>query len=86
VRGNFQSVLPHSELNRFLRSSGFVEVSDDLRTALNAAQGWIERSGGAFHPGAEAFSALWREPSETRPPDESSLRVVLEALRVPSWA
>lgn len=50
-----------SELNHWLRAEGASMVSEDLAFLLRTSQNWIEQTGAAFHPGADAFSRLWQD-------------------------
>jgi len=56
---------PASELSRWWRGGQAAEVSSDLRDVLRASDRWREATGGAFHPGAELFTRLWRQAERT---------------------
>jgi FAD:protein FMN transferase len=77
----FSRFLPHSELNRFLAVSE-MRVSPELLEVLALAESWRERTRNAFHPGVDAFSALWRTGSI---PAASQLQPILEQMRQPLW-
>lgn len=52
---------PLSELSRLNQSSGFVEVSPDLLTALRHYEHWTELSAGACNAGIGSMTRLWEE-------------------------
>lgn len=54
---------PGSELNTFLAAplGHAVKVSPDLHYLLGQSLEWVKHTHGAFHPGSDLFSALWRE-------------------------
>jgi thiamine biosynthesis lipoprotein len=74
---------PDSELNRWQRTLGEdVRVSSDLAWLLRHSLDWLERSGGAFHPGADALGALWRDAAARgTEPEPAQLEATLETLR-----
>ncbi len=53
----------NSELNLFLLApvGQAVFVSDDFRYLLEQSLVWTRRTRGAFHPGTDIFSELWRQ-------------------------
>ena len=78
---------PHSELNRWLGTGGEVPVSPELGALLQDGLHWLARSGGAFHPGADALGALWRRcAAEGRAPDEAERHSLVEALKAPPYS
>ncbi|WP_189089951.1 FAD:protein FMN transferase [Deinococcus ruber] len=84
---------PHSELNRWL-SDLSLRPSEELSSLLRRAEEWRSLTGGAFHPGSEALTQLWRDaeqqtlsPENAAPgPDEAALSRVLERLNSPVWS
>ncbi len=76
---------PASELNRWLGGES-ERVSPDLAWLLAESDRWIALTAGAFHPGADALLALWRE-AETAgtPPSERALERVLASFAGPPW-
>jgi FAD:protein FMN transferase len=81
----FSRFLPHSELNRFLAVSE-MRVSPELLEVLVLAESWRQVTQNAFHPGADALSALWRAASSTGSiPAASQLEPILEQLHAPLW-
>lgn len=78
---------PESEFRRWQTRPGeHTWLSPDLLHVLRAADHWREASGGAFHPGADAFGALWKRAEETgRPPDAAELAPLAEQVRVAPW-
>ncbi len=83
----FSSYSPDSEFSRWQRTRGeAVAVSPELFSVLAASDRWQAASQGAFNPGAEAFSQLWRAAGakDTVPP---ATELAATALRVgqPAW-
>lgn len=78
---------PQSEFRRWLAHPAQRQpVSPDLDAVLAEAERWQHRSGGAFHPGADALGALWRRADETgRVPGEAELAAAVAELRAPLW-
>jgi thiamine biosynthesis lipoprotein len=79
----YSRFLPDSELNRWQATRGEdVRVSSDLAWLLRHGLTWLARSGGAFHPGADALGALWRDAAAHGcKPDAAALTATLETLR-----
>ncbi|MGC4044208.1 MAG: FAD:protein FMN transferase [Armatimonas sp.] len=79
---------PQSELSRWQQAPRGVEtpLSGDLLTVLTAAEYWHQWSDGAFHPGAESLTRLWKEAALAGvQPDEKRLQAVREKLAAPLW-
>ncbi|KEF35197.1 nosX protein [Deinococcus sp. RL] len=78
---------PASEFSRWAATEGQpLPLSPELRQVLEQAELWRERSGGAFHPGADALGALWAAAAARgHPPDPQALAAVTAALRFPLW-
>lgn len=78
---------PESELSRWAGTRGqAVPISPDLRAVLRAADEWRGRTGGAFHPGADALGAIWKAAAEKDElPDGAALAEVVARLREPLW-
>lgn len=79
---------PQSELSRWQQVPRGQEtpLSVELREVLAAAQHWYQWSGGAFHPGAESLTRLWKEAARAGiQPGEKQLQMVREELSVPLW-
>ncbi len=83
----FSRFNPLSELNRWQATQPQgIEVSEDLRIVLESALRWQSWSGGAFHPGADALSALWQQAARVGvAPSEDQIAAVLETLRQPLY-
>lgn len=79
---------PASEFSRWRARVGERQaVSPELWEALERAQGWQTRSGGAFHPAADALGALWKAgEARGEVPDPAELAARCEELRSPLWA
>ncbi len=75
----FSRYLPNSELNRFL--AGLGKPLPELELVLQTALEWQNKSGGAFHLGADALGQLWKRAEATgvRP----DLFPILEQLQRP---
>lgn len=58
---------PDSEFNHFLATSSgqAMTISDDVHFLLQEPLIVVERTGGAFHPGTDVFSSLWKEAELT---------------------
>lgn len=78
---------PTSELCRWQAQGGaHVPLSLDLLRVLRLADHWRTLSGGAFHPGADAFGMLWRQAGVTgREPTPGTLARQASALRAEPW-
>jgi len=78
---------PESELRRWQsRPNEAVPVSPELFEMLRACERWTAASRGAFHPGVEGLSRLWREAAATgAAPSRQSLDDQLQILRQPQW-
>ncbi|MCP2013866.1 thiamine biosynthesis lipoprotein [Deinococcus sp. HSC-46F16] len=78
---------PASEFSRWAATEEHpLPLSPELRHVLVQADLWRERSGGAFHPGADALGALWAEAAaRDQRPDPQALADVAAALRSPLW-
>ncbi len=84
----FSRYNPSSELNRWQATIHQpIAVSKDLRVVLKTAQHWQTWSGGAFHPGADALGAVWRDAARASiAPSERQIAAVLESLHQPLYA
>ncbi|MBB5375215.1 thiamine biosynthesis lipoprotein [Deinococcus metalli] len=78
---------PDSELRRWLAQPGErVLLSPDLREVLALADHWRVRSGGAFHPGADALGAVWEEAARAdQRPDHALLERLVHDLHADPW-
>ncbi|WP_425145025.1 FAD:protein FMN transferase [Deinococcus sp.] len=77
---------PGSELNRWLNDPLWT-ASEELCGLLRRAETWRALTGGAFHPGAEALTRLWREAeAQGQPPDGAAISAVLARLDLPVWS
>jgi thiamine biosynthesis lipoprotein len=79
----FDSHDPASNLNRW--RAGTAEAAPELAEVLALADGWRERSGGAFDPAVGALVALWDEAArDDRVPTDEALAEVLAAMADPA--
>ena len=78
---------PGSELSRWLTQAGErVRLSFELRAVLALADDWRERTGGAFHPGADALGRLWQAAAaQGREPDTGELTALTHHLQPVPW-
>ncbi|GAA0517711.1 FAD:protein FMN transferase [Deinococcus depolymerans] len=78
---------PTSELSRWQQRGGtHVPLSLDLLHVLRLADHWRALSGGAFHPGADAFGQLWRQAADAgQQPTPGALARQVSALRAEPW-
>ncbi len=78
---------PDSELSRWLTRPGErIHLSPELQTVLALADGWRERTDGAFHPGADALGRLWRAAAARgQEPERDELSALVEQLQPAPW-
>lgn len=83
----FNGYDPSSEFRRWLASKNLaVAVSNELLEVLDASDHWKAFTGGAFDPGAEAFSRLWARSSDRdRPPTAAELDSARALVARPAW-
>ena len=63
-----------------------VAVSPDLFAVMSAVEHWHQVTRGAFHPGAELLTRVWRDAARTGVvPDPRALRTASERLQSPFW-
>ncbi len=87
LKAIFDRFDPESELRRWLRRpAGQVQLSPELWEVLARADHWREATGGAFHPGADALGAVWKQAVQAgERPDEAELRQVVQQLGARPW-
>lgn len=78
---------PNSELRRWLeRPHVPTSLSPELVRVLQEADQWRRRTGGAFHPGADAFGVLWKQAeTQGHPPDPAALTQLAAQLQAEPW-
>ncbi len=78
---------PASELSRWRSATGRpTAVSTPLWDALEAADAWRLRSGGALDPRVAILTELWtRAAAEGREPSDDDTRAALAAMASPAW-
>lgn len=84
----FSSYSPDSEFSRWQATRGVrTPVSPELADVLERSAHWIHATDGAFNPGAEAFTRLWRE-AEARgvEPDTARLAETARQVARPAWS
>ncbi|MCY2964438.1 MAG: DUF2271 domain-containing protein [Planctomycetota bacterium] len=82
----FSTYDANSEFSRWQVEANLpTRVSPELFTVLAASDTWREASSGAFHPGAQRLTALWKrsESSGTLPTEEQRAEIVQELRTVP---
>lgn len=63
-----------------------VKVSAELYAVMNGVEHWHQLTHGAFHPGAELLSRVWRDAARAGAvPDPAALRMAAERLQSPFW-
>jgi thiamine biosynthesis lipoprotein len=83
----FSTYHPESEFSRWQRTSGeWQPVSGELLRVLTAADAWRGATGGAFHPGAQQLSEIWkRAERQGQVPTADELSAAVVALRSEPW-
>ncbi|MVN85455.1 FAD:protein FMN transferase [Deinococcus sp. HMF7620] len=79
---------PSSELRRWLSCPGAerVPLSLDLTAVLRLTDHWRLQSGGALHPGADAYGPLWAQAVRTgQLPAPGQLQRLASALQAAPW-
>ncbi|MDB5046868.1 MAG: nosX protein [Deinococcus sp.] len=78
---------PGSELRRWLAQPHVpTQLSPELVQVLQTADHWRRQTGGAFHPGADAFGVLWKQAETAgRPPDPAALTELAAQLQAAPW-
>lgn len=83
----FSGYLPDSEFNRWQRTRAErVPVSPELLSVLAASERWNRDSLGAFNPGVEQLTRLWKSAAaQDQVPDPSDLATAVRDLARPAW-
>lgn len=83
----FSGYLPDSEFNRWQRTrSERVPISADLLAVLLASEQWQRESHGAFNPGVERLTRLWKAASSVdQVPNAPDLDAAIRDLARPAW-
>lgn len=83
----FSTYDPQSEFSRWQTAAvAPTTISRELREVLQASDRWRRATGGAFHPGAELLSTIWRRAGERGVlPSDPELHAAVVALRTPPW-
>jgi len=83
----FSTYNSESEFSRWQRTSGdWQRISPELLSVLTAADAWRAATRGAFHPGAQRLSDVWKLAERRRQvPDEKELRAAVVDLRSEPW-
>lgn len=82
----FSSYDPQSELSQLKPPCAATPVSKDLFALLSESERWHRESAGAFHPGVEALTRLWRSAQQAgKLPEESERLKIVEQLKAPLW-
>ncbi|MFO1063898.1 MAG: DUF2271 domain-containing protein [Pirellulales bacterium] len=72
----------NSELNRWVAASNSTQVSPELADVLRASEKWHRLSGGAFHPGIETATRLWKQAEKKQQyPSNDELAAVAKGLQ-----
>jgi len=83
----FSGYSPESEFSRWQRTrSERVPISADLLSVLAASERWQRESQGAFNPGVESLTRLWKTAAAAdRLPTDSDLAGAVQDLARPAW-
>ena len=83
----FSGYSPESEFSRWQRTrSRRVPISSELLAVLVASERWQRESQGAFNPGVERLTRLWKTAAAAdRVPDTSDLALVVRDLAKSAW-
>jgi len=83
----FSTYNPKSEFSRWQQSTGeWQTVSPDLFRVLAASDNWRGATNGAFHPGAQRLSDVWKQAERRQQlPSEEELRAVVTELKTAPW-
>ena len=84
----FSGYSPESEFSRWQQTlSERVPISADLLSVLAASERWQRESQGAFNPGAERLTRLWKTAADAdRVPEPSDLAAATRDLAQPAWS
>lgn len=74
-----------SEFSRWQRGVGATAVSPELSAVMQAADDWRQLSQGAFHPGVQQLSQLWKQAEQRgqRPAPDDCRAIASELLQRP---
>jgi len=82
----FSSYDENSELSRWLASGKELAVSQELRDVLDASERWHLLSRGAFQPGVERLTRIWKRGEQTQQePSEAELLQAVRQLSRVGW-
>lgn len=83
----FSGYLPESEFSRWQRTrSERVPISAELLAVLVASERWQRESQGAFNPGVERLTRLWKTAAAAdHMPDTADLESAVRDLAQPAW-
>ena len=83
----FSTYDPQSEFSRWQVAHGeWTAVSRELFVVMEAGDRWRTASDGAFHPGAELLSQIWRRAAERGAiPNDDERATTAALLRRPPW-
>ncbi|HUQ68774.1 MAG TPA: DUF2271 domain-containing protein, partial [Planctomycetaceae bacterium] len=77
---------PDSEFSRWFQSGEAMVLSADLRDVLRASDRWRTTTDGAFHPGAELFTQMWRRGEQTGVlPTDTERQQGIQLLQTAPW-
>ena len=75
-----------SEFSRWQSAGRLQKLSTELTRLLRSCDQWRERTGGAFHPGVERISRIWRAAEKAKClPDQLELDTAVLRLRETPW-
>ena len=75
-----------SELSRWQSAGRFQKLSPELTHLLRSCDEWRTRTNGAFHPGVERISRIWRAAETGKClPDQRELDIAVVKLKEAPW-
>lgn len=83
----YSSYAPDSELRRWIAAAGQpMALSADLIAVLEACERWRQLSDGAFNPGVEQLTEVWKSAESTQQsPSSETLAPIVASLNAPLW-
>ncbi|MFN8857619.1 MAG: DUF2271 domain-containing protein [Planctomycetaceae bacterium] len=83
----FSTYSPQSEFSRWQQTTGdWQTVSPELFRVLAASETWQGATQGAFHPGAQRLSDVWKQAERRQQlPTEADLERVVAELKTAPW-
>lgn len=75
-----------SELRQWISKREMMTVSPELKAMLKQSERWTEASQGAFQPGIESLTNVWKDAEAKQEiPSPTALQSAVDALKKPLW-